>query len=256
VINLDNLRNIVGQTGHLQFVLLPPETYGTADSPGSKAVPAVGDPIDPTLPAQFDGSQFDPIGFHATEDPNDPSTRLLKFVFRGAGSAEFATWTGSHINDVFAIVMDGKVIETPYIKSEITGGVGAMGGLTADSARQLATILQYGQLPFPLVEISHTVASSVPTPPTQTQTAVAGTAAPSMSSTTPTAARTFLPYVVGTQDKSLSQIAAKLGLPLAQLETGNPQIKNYNVIWPGLLIYVPWQTWAPTPPFPTVAPSF
>ena len=53
------------------------------------------------------------------------------------------------------------------------------------------------------------------------------------------------------KDKTLSGIAGKFGISLAQLELANPlstfASHNYDVIYPGMTIYIPWQTWVPSP---------
>ena len=50
---------LVGSTGQLTFVPLPPATYGTSSAAGTKAVPADGDAIDPSLTPLFGGDQVD-----------------------------------------------------------------------------------------------------------------------------------------------------------------------------------------------------
>ena len=52
-----------GLSGRVEFVLLPPETYGTPTAPGTKPVPSAGDAIDPALPAQFTSADIDPRRF-------------------------------------------------------------------------------------------------------------------------------------------------------------------------------------------------
>ena len=81
----------------------------------------------------------------------------MNFAFAGSAATDFSTWTGQHVNDYFAIVLDGVVQSAPYIKSQITGGQGQISGsFTAASAKQLATILSYGALPYPVAEESST----------------------------------------------------------------------------------------------------
>ncbi|MGD0019917.1 MAG: LysM peptidoglycan-binding domain-containing protein [Candidatus Limnocylindrales bacterium] len=81
---------------------------------------------------------------------------------------------------------------------------------------------------------------------------------------TPEAERTLMVYYVTTKDKTLSGIAFKFGISLTQLELANPlsgfASHNYNIIYPGMTIYIPWQTWLPSPtptpaPTPTPTPS-
>jgi LysM repeat protein len=72
---------------------------------------------------------------------------------------------------------------------------------------------------------------------------------------TPEAARTFTVYYVKKTDAGLCAIAASHGITCQQIEAANPQITNFNVIVPGEIIYIPWQTWAPTPAPPTPTPT-
>jgi hypothetical protein len=145
------VRALIGQTGHLEFVLLPPETYGTSIAPGQKPVPAPGDTIDPSLPAQFTGADLDPSLMSFREDTATGEV-ALEFGFKEPVASAFETWSGQHINEYFAIALDGRAVSVPYIKSQITGGRGEIGGnFTAQSAAELATILQAGWLPYPLL---------------------------------------------------------------------------------------------------------
>ena len=147
------VRAQIGQTGHLEFVLLPPETYGTGETPGTKSVPYSGDSIDPSLPAQFTGADLDLGAISAAVDTSmSPEPWVVNFAFKEAAATAFETWSGQHINDYFAIALDGRVLSVPYIKSQITGGRGQISGnFTAQSAQELATILQSGWLPYPLL---------------------------------------------------------------------------------------------------------
>jgi hypothetical protein len=154
VANTAEARAQIGQTGHLEFVLLPPETYGTGETPGTKPVPSSGDSIDPSLPSQFTGADLDPSLVYFREDTATGGSALA-FGFKEPAASAFETWSGQHVNDFFAIVLDGKVVSVPYIKSPITGGRGEIGGaFTAQGIAELATILQAGWLPYPLSEVS------------------------------------------------------------------------------------------------------
>ena len=151
--------NLVGQTGNLEFVLLPPAQYGTGGSSGtagSTALPAPNTAIDPTLPAQFTGSQLDPSAIAAQYDST--AGWEVTFAFKSPASTNFGTWSAAHVNDYFAIVLDGNVVSTPYIASAITNGSGVISGgsFTQASAKQLATVLEYGALPFPVTEVQRT----------------------------------------------------------------------------------------------------
>ncbi len=150
--NKKDIEELVGKTGELTFVLLPPDQYGTSASAGPQPVPAPDSPVPPGLPAVFKGSQLDASQVRASYQP--PSGWVVDFAFKPDTAKAFETWTGAHVTDYMAIVLDGKIISAPTIKSQLTGGKGIIeGSFTAQSAQQLATYLQYGALPYPLQEL-------------------------------------------------------------------------------------------------------
>jgi len=144
----------IAQTGRVEFVLLPPETYGTPTAPGTKPVPNVGDAIDPALPAQFTNADLDPSQA-AAETDQSTGTWAVALGFKDSSVAAFAAWSGQHVGDYFAVVLDGKVVTAPYFKAPITDGKATFSGFpTADSVREFAAILRSGPLPYPLAEQS------------------------------------------------------------------------------------------------------
>jgi preprotein translocase subunit SecD len=148
-------------TGKLSFVLLPGAIYGDATTAGDTPIPAAGAQIDPSLPAQFTGADLDLSKIYAAADPYNPGYWLIHFAFTGDAGTRFATWSGQHVNEFFAIVLDQEVQSVPYIQSQITGGEGEItGAFTEAEAKSLAAVLQSGQLPVPLREISRTAAPS------------------------------------------------------------------------------------------------
>jgi len=148
----DAVRQLVRQTGTLEFVLLPPETYGTSQAAGSVAVPQKGEKIDPSLEAQFTGAELDAGKVLARYDTT--YQWVVDFGFKGDAATRFSDWTGEHIDDFFAIVLDGKVVSAPSINAKIEGGSGFIyGNFDASSAKELATILRYGALPYPVEEL-------------------------------------------------------------------------------------------------------
>ncbi len=154
-VNADQIRSLVGETGDLEFVPLPPATYGTATTQGSVAVPSQGSKIDPALlkDALFSGAALDPSGVQPTYD-STTGQRAVAFKLKGNAVQTFATWTTAHVNDFFAIVLDGVVQSAPYIKSAITDGSGQISGsFSAAEMNNLVAILRYGALPFPIKEI-------------------------------------------------------------------------------------------------------
>jgi preprotein translocase subunit SecD len=157
------IADLVGQTGLLQFVLLPPSDYGTHTTPGAKAIPLDNTPIDPvllTVPANvpFTGADLDPSKIQSRYDSQGSPAPgwVVDFAFAGTKAADFNTWSGAHVDDYFAIVLDGTVISAPYIKGAINGTGTISGGFTgATDSGELATILQYGALPYVMADQGH-----------------------------------------------------------------------------------------------------
>ncbi len=140
----DSVRQLVGQTGRLDFVPL-----------GSTQVQE-GQVLDlKTFPPLFSGDQVQ----SASLGQNQQGGLTVDFVLKGDGSNLFADYTAKHIGEFFAITLDGSVISAPVIKSSIPNGQvqiesGGIGGFPAKEANNLVTILKFGSLPFPIKEIS------------------------------------------------------------------------------------------------------
>jgi SecD/SecF fusion protein len=91
---------------------------------------------------------------------------VVEFALQPDAAASFDVWTGQHVGDFFAVVLDGTVVEAPYIQAASTGGKGRLGlgiggGLGEVPAHDLATILRSGPLPVSLQVVSYSVS---PTP--------------------------------------------------------------------------------------------
>jgi preprotein translocase subunit SecD len=156
-IDTDVARTLIGQTGHLDFVPL-----------GTNQMEA-GDVVDPTkFPALFSASEIESAAIGISSPSGQ---RVVTVVLKPGGAKLFEDYTAAHIGKYFAIVLDGKVISAPVINSAIPGGhveisSGGIGGYPLKEAQNLVAILQYGSLPFPIVELSNEVVSSSPSPTT------------------------------------------------------------------------------------------
>ena len=72
-------------------------------------------------------------------------------TFKSDAATIFADYTGSHVNQYMAIVLDKRVISSLIIKSKIPNGQGVIqGSFTQDTANTLAIQLRYGSLPVPV----------------------------------------------------------------------------------------------------------
>ncbi|NJC42168.1 preprotein translocase subunit SecD/SecD/SecF fusion protein [Brevundimonas alba] len=84
-----------------------------------------------------------------TVDQNNQTA--IGFNFDGAGARRFGEATAANIGKPFAIILDGKVISAPNIKSAITGGSGIIeGSFSIEEATEMVNLLNGGALPAPL----------------------------------------------------------------------------------------------------------
>lgn len=153
VSNADEIRQLIGTTGRLEFVPLPVDRFGTSSAPGPELA-TEGTQIDPTIPPLFSGEELKSANIDFDTSDLRPGERAISFVLRGRGEGLFAEYTTAHVGEFFAIVLDGTVISAPVIRSAITGGSGRITGtFTPAEQRNLVTVLQFGALPFPLAEV-------------------------------------------------------------------------------------------------------
>jgi preprotein translocase subunit SecD len=75
----------------------------------------------------------------------------IAFTLKSDSKALFSEFTGSHVKQILAIVLDKTVISSPSIDSQITDGAGVItGNFSVESANALAIQLRYGSLPIPI----------------------------------------------------------------------------------------------------------
>lgn len=74
----------------------------------------------------------------------------IAFELTSEGSDQFFNYTGSHIGQPMAIVLDGVVLSAPTIQAAIRDQGVITGQFTRDEADSLAVQMRYGALPVPL----------------------------------------------------------------------------------------------------------
>jgi preprotein translocase subunit SecD len=77
----------------------------------------------------------------------DTNRMEVGFTLTGDGGQRFSKFTGQHINDFLAVVLDNKVMEVARIESEIGDSGRITGNFTEQQAKDLALILNSGALP-------------------------------------------------------------------------------------------------------------
>jgi preprotein translocase subunit SecD len=147
VSNTAAIRKLVGQTGALYFVPIP----------AGSATIQTGQVLDLTkYTPLFGGEQVK--GANPGVDKN--GGRAVNFTLQSDGASAFAAYTAAHINEQFAIVLDGTVISAPVIQSAVTGGSveitneSVIGGLPSAEVDNIVNVLRFGSLPFPVEELA------------------------------------------------------------------------------------------------------
>ncbi|UCC25717.1 MAG: protein translocase subunit SecD [Gemmatimonadales bacterium] len=86
----------------------------------------------------------------AARDPQY-NTPQVRFELDRRGGRDFARFTGQHVGDFLAIVLDGEVMSAPVIRDRIgASGQIDLTGAPMEEANDLALVLRAGALPAPL----------------------------------------------------------------------------------------------------------
>jgi len=153
-----------GTSIETDFGTSTPTTTGTP--PGTPATPSEPPTITPTTdpaatPAPIATAIPAPTIYHTimtgaalssvTVQAGQLNGFVIAFTLKSDFATMFADFTGTHINQYLAIVLDKRVISVPSINNKISGGQGIIqGSFTQESANTLAIQLRYGSLPVPV----------------------------------------------------------------------------------------------------------
>lgn len=133
----EQAKALLGKTGLMQII----DTQGTPLAVGTVVQPG-------QYKVLFTGSQLDPNSINAQLDQTNAP--VVTFQFTGDARAAFAAYTRDHIGQYLTTIVDGQVINSATIQSEIDGQgqITGMGSIAA--AQALAIQMKYGALPLPL----------------------------------------------------------------------------------------------------------
>ncbi|MCQ2581447.1 MAG: protein translocase subunit SecD [Alphaproteobacteria bacterium] len=153
--NPEHIKELIGQTAKMTFHLvnenITQEQLASGRAPnGTEFLPYMDSP-----------SQMVPVYSHvevsgeslkdSQADFDQNNMPVVTTVFDTTGARRFARLTTEHVNERFAIVLDGRVLSAPTIREPIPGGRGQIsGGFTLQGAKDLAVLLRSGALPAPL----------------------------------------------------------------------------------------------------------
>ena len=160
--NPERIKDLIGQTAKMTFHLvnesLSPEQITSGHAPnGTEFLPFIDAP-EQKIPVY---SRVEVSGDSLKDSQADFDQNNMPVVttaFDASGARRFAKLTTEHVNERFAIVLDGKVLSAPTIREPIPGGRGQIsGGFTLQGAKDLAVLLRSGALPAPLTVIEERV---------------------------------------------------------------------------------------------------
>ncbi|MFT6071699.1 MAG: protein-export membrane protein SecD [Dasania sp.] len=145
--NIEQLKSEVGKTAQMTFHMVlndaapsvQPLIYPDEENP-DRTYKLHPDPL-------ITGDNL----INASASRDDSGQPAVSFKFDRKGSQTFARVTSENIGQLFAIVLDGKVISAPRIQSAILGGSGIItGNFTRQEASNLSLLLRSGSLPVNL----------------------------------------------------------------------------------------------------------
>lgn len=153
--NPERIKELIGQTAKMTFHLVnenvTQEQLASGHAPkGTEFLPFMEAP-DQKIPVY---TRIEVSGESLKDSQADFDQHNMPVVtttFDATGARKFAKLTTDHVNERFAIVLDGKVLSAPTIREPIPGGRGQIsGGFTLQGAKDLAVLLRSGALPAPL----------------------------------------------------------------------------------------------------------
>jgi preprotein translocase subunit SecD len=154
----DSIKRLLGQTAKLTFHLVDLDTSVEQAlsgnlPPGSELMPSdeddgTGRAAQYVVRKRVEVSGENLVDAQPTYYQNQP---VVSFRFDSVGARKFGNVTREHVNELLAIVLDGRVISAPRVDEPILGGNGIIrGSFTVQEANELAVLLRAGALPAPL----------------------------------------------------------------------------------------------------------
>jgi protein-export membrane protein SecD len=169
VSDVQRLKNLIGETGKLEFKMVDPSA-DAAEVASSKRVPPGTElvyssdepPIPYVLKDQVLVSGESLVGSQPGFD-SQTGEPVVTFRFDSAGAKRFGRATQDNVGLPFAIVLDNKVVSAPVIREPILGGTGQISGsFSVQEANDLSVLLRSGALPAKLTVIEErTVGASL-----------------------------------------------------------------------------------------------
>jgi preprotein translocase subunit SecD len=152
----ERLKDVIGKTAKLTFQMVD-DTVTPEDQavgripPADQLLPGNGKADPPMVVERRAVVSGDMLTDASQGFDSQTGEATVNFRFNGVGAQRFGQATAQNIGKRFAIVLDGKILSAPVIRSAIQGGSGQItGSFTPQSANDLAVLLRGGALPAKL----------------------------------------------------------------------------------------------------------
>jgi preprotein translocase subunit SecD len=130
--------------------------YPEPEGIGERVIVFEHDPVDKTIvkeallvpkEAVLTGDMLEDarVGFDRRNKP------IIQFTWNREGAQIFGEFTGDHVGDRLAAIIDGEVVTSPSIRSRIRRDGQIEGSFTQEEAARVAVSLRSGSLPIPLI---------------------------------------------------------------------------------------------------------
>jgi preprotein translocase subunit SecD len=141
--NEEQIRSLIGTTGRLDFIPVPPEfSQQVVD----------GQPLPPGMDTTpiFSGNEIQ----SAAPSADELGRPAVSLQLKETGARLFDEYAAENFGQRFAIVLDGNVMSAPSINAtRFNGQAQISGNFTVDEMNNLVTVLKFGSLPLEIEEV-------------------------------------------------------------------------------------------------------
>jgi preprotein translocase subunit SecD len=150
----EQLKRLLGKTAKLTFRFVVEDASPDGPVPAGAEVLLSDDAGATGLPRRYVVNKrvmVDGANLTDAQPTFQDGLPVVSFSFDTSGAKRFGEATQQNVGKLFAIVLDGKVISAPVIRSPILGGNGIISGdFQLEEVQELALLLRAGALPAPL----------------------------------------------------------------------------------------------------------
>ena len=145
----EDVKEFLVRRGFIEFVdggneSLPAQSFVTTELGGPRVTELPADPQAKVYPVVLTGSDFVP---EVASVYSQSGSLVVELNTTEEGRKKLADYTSANIGSYMGVVLDKRVLTSPLIMSEITGGTTAISGIADQEARQILLYVKSGALP-------------------------------------------------------------------------------------------------------------